>query len=258
MRRLVLVVLLAIGCAGNYYGRYKAANPDWDGVFPARGGSLAETLAGLYAPPVAAYSRFVTKLDVVRIGADGSGVLMTQAEIDRAIESGEKADFGVVATLGCLSEVDQKRYKGEKVAWYLLPGNRLGAYDHYDFVDRCIVSNEFRPAPAERAALEHVVTAHRDAFFPQSMVHVGEYYQKGIAYLSAHRTADAAAMLKAGDEAFDVSERGERHIDMKNAPSAIEPMRSGQIDRLRTELADGIARANQVSAASASTGAPQP
>src|SRR5262249_46806904 len=135
MRRLALVVaLLALACASNYYDRYRAQNPEWDGVFPARGATLAETLAGLYAPPVASYSRMIGKLDVLRLGPDGSAIVMTQGEIEGAMAAGDTGDYGVVVTLRCLSEVDMQRYSGEKVAWYVLPHNELGAYDHYDFV----------------------------------------------------------------------------------------------------------------------------
>ena len=241
MRALAPLVLLALACAGSPYDTYKARNPDWRGEAPTAGASLHETLAGLYAPPVAGYSRFISKLDVLRL-ADGKATLLSEAELDAALESDAPGDYGVVATLGCLSKVDLQRYRGEKVAWYLLAGNRLVAFDHFDFVDRCVFFNQFQPAGPEQGALERLVTGHRDASFPRSMEHAGEFYRKGIAYLGARRPADAAVMLEAGDRAFDVGSRGERRVDFENAPRALREMQSEEIDALRKELAAGLAR----------------
>jgi len=241
MRALAPLVLIAVACAANPYDTYKARNPDWHGEAPTAGASLHETLAGLYAPPVAGYSRFVSKLDVLRL-ADGKAILLSEAELDAALESDAPGDYGVVATLGCLSKVDLQRYHGEKVAWYLLAGNRLVAFDHFDFVDRCVVYNQFQPAGPEEEALERLVTAHRDASFPGSMEHAGELYRKGIAYLAAKRPADAAAMLEAGDRAFDVASRGKRRVDFENAPATLREIKSPEIDALRRELAAGLAR----------------
>ena len=240
---LVVPLALALGCAANPYDTYKAKNPDWYGEAPTAGASLHETLAGLYAPPVAGYSRFVSKLDVLRFDG-GRAVVLTQAQLDEALATDAAGDYGIVATLGCLSEVDLQRYHGEKVAWYLLPGNRLAAYDHFDFVDRCAVSNAFRPEDAERAPLERAVVAHRDAKFPRSMEHAGEIYVKGIAYLGAKRPEDARAMLEAGDRAFDVGSRGERHDDFENAPPTLREAKSKDVDLARQRLVEGLARAD--------------
>ena len=238
---LVCGLAVALGCAANPYDTYKAKNPDWYGEAPTVGASLHETLAGLYAPPVAAYTRIVSKLEVLRFEG-GSPVLLSQAQLDQALAADEPGDYGVIATLFCQSEVDLKRYAGEKVAWYLLVGNRLVAYDHFDFVDRCTVSSSFRPADAGQAPLERAVIARRDAEFPNSMEHTGELYMKGIAYLGAKRPDDAEAMLKAGDASFDVGARGEQHIDYKNAPQTLRPTKSRQIDDLREKLVQGLKR----------------
>jgi hypothetical protein len=247
MRALAPLVLIAVACAANPYDTYKAKNPDWHGEAPTAGASLHETLAGLYAPPVAAYNRFVSKLDVLRL-EDGKATLLTEAELEAVLESDAPGDYGLVATLVCLSEVDLQRYHGEKVAWYLFAENRLVAFDHFDFMDRCAFFNQFQPAGPEQEALERPVTAHRDASFPGSMEHAGEFYRKGIAYLGAKRPADAAAMLEAGDRAFDVGSRGERHVDFENAPSTLREMKSPEIDALREALAAGLARSEAAAA----------
>jgi hypothetical protein len=248
MRASLVCLAFALGCAANPYDTYKAKNPDWYGEAPTAGASLHETLAGLYAPPVAAYSRTLQKVDVLRL-ADGGASVLGKAELDEVLATDAPGDYGVVATVRCLSEVDMQRYYGEKVAWYLLPGNRLAAYHHFDFVDRCTGHVSFQPASGERVALERVVTAHRDAHFPRSMEHTGEFYLLGLAYLGAKRFEDAEAMLQAGDASLDVGQRGERHVDYENAPAGIRPMKSKEIDELRERLVQGLKRRQTAQAA---------
>lgn len=228
------LVTFTLGCAPTYYDTYKTKNPDWYGDVPRKGASLHETLAGLYAPPVADYSRFVLKLDVLRL-QDGAAAVLGDEEIEAAIATDEPGDYGVVAALRCQSEYNLQRYMGEKVAWYLLPAGRLDAYDHFDFVDLCTVANEFRPAPQRAAALEGVVVAHRDAHFPKSMEHVAEYYRKGLAYLEVERTEDAVRMLRRGDAAHDVGSRGERHQDYE-ASTRVRTLGAADVERLREVL----------------------
>jgi hypothetical protein len=250
MRVPLVCLLFALGCAANPYDSYKAKNPDWYGEAPTAGASLHETLAGLYAPPVAAYSRTVQKLDVLRLEA-GVARKLGDAELDEALATDAPGDYGVVATVSCLSEVDMQRYYGEKVAWYLLQGNRLVAWDHFEYVDRCTGHNDFRPARGDDLAQERIVLAHRDASFPRSMEHTGELYLKGLAYLGAKRPEDAEAMLRAGDASVDVGQRGERHVDYENAPAGIRQMKSREIDDLRERLVRGLERRETARAAEA-------
>lgn len=250
MRVSLACLVFALGCAANPYDTYKAKNPDWYGEAPTAGAPLHETLAGLYAPPVASYSRTLQKVDVLRL-ADGNATLLGKEELDEVLAADAPGDYGVVATVRCLSEVDMKRYYGEKVAWYLLEGNRLVAWHHFDFVDRCTGNVSFQPAGGERLALERLVVAHRDANFPRSMEHTGEFYLMGLAYLGAKRPEDAAAMLRAGDASVDVGERGERHVDYENAPAGIRQMKSKEIDELRERLVQGLKRQSTAEAAQA-------
>jgi hypothetical protein len=93
------------------------------------------------------------------------------------------------------------------------------------------------------AADERIVIAHRDAEFPRSAEHVGEYYTKGLAYVAAGRPDDGARMLRQGDRAFDVGERGEVHIDFENAPRAIRQMDASGVERLRALLLQKLGEA---------------
>jgi hypothetical protein len=236
-----LVLAASFGCAGNYHDSYKAKNPDAFVGTPMRGASLHEVLASLYAPPIVATTLFVSKLDVLSL-EDGQPRLMTKAEVDAAVAGEAAGDYGVVVLIRCLSEVDMQRYGGEKVAWYLLEGGKLTAWDQAEFLDRCLFRNEFLPARGELVATERLITAHRDANFPVSMAHTGEFYQKGLFYLGADRLDEAEAMLKAGDEFLDVGQRNKRHVDMENAPIQVKPTRESQLDQARQALVDGIAR----------------
>lgn len=238
---IVLAMLLVLGCAANYYDTYTAKNPDWYGEAPTVGAPLHEALASLYAPPVADYRRFVSKLDVLRL-ADGQATKLSGVEIDAAIESGAADTFAVVATLGCRSEVDLQVFMGEKVGWMLLPGGELASWDLHEYVEGCAVHNAFRPGDPSLALLEAQVAAYRDAHFPRSMQHAHEYCQKGLAYVAVGRIADAEAMLAAGDRTFDVGARGEQNVQYEG-PREISIVDSSDIARLRRQLATQLAEA---------------
>jgi hypothetical protein len=249
MRKLVPLALLAFaaGCAGNYYDSWRAQNPDGVITTPSAGVSLHETLASVYAPPVGDYSRFVGKMEVLRL--DGSqAAAMTEEEIDVAVAGDAKGDYAVIALVRCLSEVDMQRYGGEKVAWYVLDDGGLVAWNHYDFSDNCIGTVQFRPASAKDAELvayERATVAYADANYPQGMGHVGEYYMKGLVYVGAGRLDDAKAMLKAGDETVDVAQRGERHEDLEGSRAKPSLVGSKEIDSWRERLVQGIASREQ-------------
>ena len=252
MRTLLALVLalLVTACGGNYYDSYKAKNPDAFLGTPMAGATLHEVLASVYAPPIVATTLFVSKLDVLDV-SDGQARLLTEAEVDAAIAGDAAGDYGVVVLLRCLSEVDMQRYGGEKVAWYLLQDGKLVAWDQAEFLDKCLFRNEFFPAKGELVATEKRITAHRDASFPTSMAHTGEFYQKGLFYLGADRLEEAEAMLSAGDEFVDVGSKGKEHMDMENAPRQVRQAREIHFQQARQALVDGIARKKAKMAAAA-------
>jgi hypothetical protein len=246
-----LVLAASLGCAGNYYDSWKAKNPDGMITTPSAGISLHEVLASVYAPPVADYSRFVGKIDVLRFPG-GQAVVLTEQEIDAVIAEDAKGDYAVIALVRCLSEVDMQRYGGEKVAWYVVDDGGLAAWNHYDFSDNCMVSPDFRPASGKDATLvtyERATTAYADANYPAGMGHVGEYYMKGIVYAGAGRLDDAKAMLAAGDGTVDVAQRGERHEDLEGSRAKPRTIRSADIDAIRERLVKLLEGKEQASAA---------
>jgi hypothetical protein len=151
----------------------------------------------------------------------------------------------VVATLGCRTEVDLEIYSGEKVGWMLLPAGKLASWDLPEYADRCVVFNAFQPGDASLAGLEKQVAAYRDANFPRSMQHVGEYYQKGLAYVAVGRIEDAEAMLAAGDRGFDVGARGEQNVRF-DTPRGVPTADAAQVTALRRKLASELVRAKRL------------
>jgi hypothetical protein len=242
MRLAPVAALLALACAQTPYDTYRAKNPAWYGEFPTVGASLHETLAGIYMPPRGDWQRLIQKVAVLRFDATGPREL-SQDELDAALARDEVADYGLVVTLRCRSEYNLIRYEGEQVAWFLFHANRLAAYDSCDFAERCVVFSEFKASPAERAEQERALVAFRDAHFPHSMEHVGEFYAKGLRYLEVGRVADARAMLERGDEAFDVAERGERHVDFEGPGRKVPVAKSADVDKARDALVRALARA---------------
>jgi hypothetical protein len=205
--RLVLALVLVFvlpACAGNYFRAYQKAHPEWDFVFPDLGANLEQTVASLYAPPPLGTQLGVRRLEILRVDTEPWQPIAFDALRSGDYASTDEADYAVIVNYHCIGRVDLQTYQGEKVAWYLLPQNRLRAYDHYEFVEACTVANLFAPAPPEQAAVERALQAHVAAAYPRSMVHVAELYQKGLIYARLDRIDDAKRMLNEGRGAFDV------------------------------------------------------
>lgn len=233
--------LCSFACANTHHATWTAQNPDWIDTFPDKGSSLHETLAGMTAPRRFDDKLLVSKLEVLRL-EDGGARILTDVEVEAAIAEDSIDDFGIVANIGCISELDTKVYRGEKVGWTLLLGGKLVAWDVPEFSHRCAVNNNFLPAGLEHAEHERLVTAHRDGHFPRSVEHVAEWYGKGVAYLGVGRVDDAEKALSRGDEIVDVGSRGRRPSVRGDGPRDTPRLaRDPQIERIRQSLAAGIA-----------------
>ncbi|MGH2960083.1 MAG: hypothetical protein ACRDKE_10795 [Solirubrobacterales bacterium] len=97
------------------------------------------------------------------------------------------------------------------VAWYLLPQNRLSAWDHLEFKPGCAVTNRFEPARGPLVSDEQALLKRASLPVPAGALGATESYQKGLAFLRASRRVDAVAMLAIGDSSgeagFDVRAR---------------------------------------------------
>jgi hypothetical protein len=202
---LLACAIAVSACAGNYFRTYQKAHPDWVFVFPDQEANLEQTVASLYAPPPIGTQLSIRRLELLRVDTEPWQPIPFEELRDGRYVSTEEADYAVVANYTCLSRVDLQSYQGEKVGWYLLRKNRLLAFDHYEFIEACTVSNLFVPAPVEGAPVERALQQHVAAEYPQSMVHVQELFQKGVIYARLDRVEDAKRMLNEGRGAFDVS-----------------------------------------------------
>lgn len=237
-----IALCLCAGCAGNYFRQYQRAHPDWVFAFPDSEADVEQTVASLHAPPPLGTQLSIRRLEILRVDVEPwQPIPFEELQSGRFAAAGD-ATYAVIAHFTCRGRVDLQIYQGEKIGWYLLPENRLRAFDHYEFVEACAVHNTFVPTSAQNAALERAVEAHVAAHYPPSMVHVHELYQKGIAYARADRVDDAKRMLAAGGRAFDAS-ADDKPVEFETPGVRLEVTRLDQARGLRAVLVREIAAA---------------
>lgn len=239
---LLLFALAPAGCAGNYFRAYQRAHPDWVFVFPDPEANLEQTVASLYAPPPIGTQLSIRRLEILRVDTEPWQPIPFEELRNGGYTSTDEADYAVVANYTCRGRVDLQSYYGEKVGWYLLPSNRLAAFDHFEFVEACTVNNQFQPAAGEQAALERELQQHVAAGYPTSMVHVGELFQKGIVYARANRVDDAKRMLSEGLRGFDVGS-DDKPTEFETPGVPLEVARADDARSLRDLLVREIAAA---------------
>jgi hypothetical protein len=234
--------IVSLACAGNYFRSYQKAHPDWVFVFPDPGASLEQTVASLYAPPPLGTQLSIRRLEILRVDSEPWQPIPFEELREGRYASTDDADYAVVANYTCRGQVDLQSYYGEKVGWYLLPSNRLAAFDHFEFVEACTVSNQFQPAALEHAVLERELQQHVASEYPISMVHVGELFQKGVVYARANRVDDAKRMLSEGSRAFDAgSDDKPTEFETPGVPLAVA--RANDVRSMRNLLVREIAAA---------------
>lgn len=203
------LALFVASCATGPYEAYRAAHADWDGAFPTQGADLARTVAALYAPG-RGWATTVTQIDAWRLDPQG-WVSLDPKALPSGSAQAAGADYAVVASLHCASNDGTTQFMRGEIVWYLLPRNRLTAYDHYDFKPGCGVTNAFEPARGTLVSEERALLERARIPLPARASGAVEYYQKGLAFLRAGRRDEANAMLAAGDGAgsgeFDVRAR---------------------------------------------------
>jgi hypothetical protein len=236
-----LTVLLALGaaaCGKSYYQAYRDAHPEWIPSFPDTRDTLERTVASLYAPPKRANQVTVQRLQILRVDQEPWQEIAFSDLKNGDFTSSDEHDYLVVADLVCRAEYDLHVYKGEKIAWYLLPENRLGAYDHYEFVEACTTWSEFRRARSEKEiALEKDAVAHVESDYPPSMFHVGALVRQGIALAEAGRLDEAEALLETGRDAMDVSPHRPPQFEEPGVPISITDPDEARVGLARLQQA---------------------
>ena len=151
-------------------------------------------------------------------------------------------DYAVAAILACYQSAAGMSYQHQKVAWFLLEGNHLVAYDHHRFGNQCTVWNSFRPATGGAIATESTLLERIRKSHPESMVNWGEEYAKGLALVEVCRLEDARRRLERADRSVDVgfsrphgSPRADRNRDEN-------PSTRDQVMSLREQLVRAIDR----------------
>lgn len=195
MTRVALALLLAlVACAAGPYESYRAAHPEWNGEFPTTEADLARTLAALHAQT---HATTVTVTELRTWRSESSGW-----EAFNPLLAPPDGDYAVVASLHCASNDGTTQFVRGTNVWYLLPKNRLEAWDHYAFRPGCEVTSSFEPARGARVADERELLQRAGLPVPAGATGGAEFYQKGRAFLRAGRRDEAREMLTSGDSSW--------------------------------------------------------
>lgn len=246
MRRFAVAVTLlgfVSGCATSYHAQYQKQHPEWIPAFPDSQANLEETVASIYAPSVTGNRLTVRRLEILRVDTDPWQEIEFSELRSGKFASSDSQSFAVIANFVCQGRVELQSFQGEKIAYYLLPDNRLQAYDHYQFIEACTVYNDFRPATGDVIPLERSTVSWIEGRYPKSMLHVTEIFRKGMAYLNAGRVDDAKRMLALGLQGFDVWSKDRPAFETPGIRIQIADERSARA--ASWELANAIERAER-------------
>jgi hypothetical protein len=231
MRRFALAVTLLgfiSGCVTSYYAQYQKQHPDWIPAFPDTEANLEETVASIHAPSVTGNRLTVRRLEILRVDTNPWQEIEFSELRSGNFVSSESDSYAVIADFVCAGRVELQSYLGEKIGYYLLPNNRLHAYDHYQFIEACTVYNDFRPATGDVIPLERSVVSWMEGRYPKSMLHVTEVFQKGMAYVRVGRIDDAKRMLALGLQGFDVWSKDRPAFETPGVQIRLEDERSAR------------------------------
>ena len=242
---LALWALAALACRTTYYDEYRSRHPEWDGEFPRVDAPLEEVVAGLYAPVQSEDIRVEVK-EVQLWHAHGDVANPVDFERWRRGEAPlpDEADVIVIASRSCRSERGLKDIDADRVDYYVLPHQRLEAWDHYEFGKVCSVKNLFRAArgpviPLERAASQRVKTD-----YGKTAIDLAQLYRRGLAYLEAGRVVEAQAALAAAEPHF-------RETSADPPKSGVAAEAYAETARLRAQLVRALGLKSQPESGSA-------
>jgi hypothetical protein len=112
------------------------------------------------------------------------------------------ATYAVAVARSCRATEGLREVRAQRIAYYLLPGNRLQSFDHCEFRVGCGQRNHFRAARGEAIALERELEARIAREHGAPKLALEQLYQRGLAYVEVGRVADARAMLVAAESAY--------------------------------------------------------
>jgi hypothetical protein len=195
--------LLALaGCAWHRAGEADAVLHGETLPAPEPGLQLAEVLA---FAGTRESGDFTVTTELRRISAVRGGIWedVSAREVTRGrLVPDPGTDYVVVVRRACSDWEGRERWSDERASWFLLPGGRLAAYDHWSFGPRCAVGSRFRPLPAdspsresERDLLRWLEQRHPPGPLPLELRFV-----RGRAYAEAGRLEEARSLLRFGDD----------------------------------------------------------
>jgi len=234
-RRLapVLALALALGCqTHSYYDEYRASHPDFQALLPNERASLEALLAALYAPPADDGVQVgIRRLEILRVD-ERPWRSLSFDEIRRgALAPSDAESYAVVADWECRAKVGLKDVRVDRASWYLLPGNRLEAWDHLRFRSGCETRSQFRAARGAQAEVEAELAARVAKAYGKRSLELDEVYRRGLAYVEAGRLVEARAMLLLGERGFRAADE---RVRRQQAPGAADPL--AEVRRLRARL----------------------
>jgi hypothetical protein len=199
-----LALFALLGCQTTYYDDYRSAHPDWAAPdMPLEGMDLEQVVAFVYAPDgVEGIAVAVTSLEIHEAATNP----WRRIELD-ALRSGEAASdaemtYAVIVEKVCTTEGGLENRSLKRVAYYLLPENRLGAWDHYAFRSGCVVSSRFQAARGEVIPMEAAVVEHLVESYGKTRLRLDQLYRRGLAYVEAGRLLEARAALEVAEPAY--------------------------------------------------------
>jgi hypothetical protein len=199
----VALILSALACESTYYDEYRAGHPDFEAGAPRDGASLEELLAGLYAPiPVETIEVKVSHLEIMQVDRDPWVGVRFDAVRRGAWVSSDEVSYAVLVTWECRFDAGLAEEGGVRMAYYLLPNNRLDARDHYVFRDRCAATNEFIAARGALIGVEREAVRRTAIRGGATKLGLTQAYRRGLAYVEAGRLEEASAMLVVGERSY--------------------------------------------------------
>jgi hypothetical protein len=229
--------LAAIGCASSYYDEYRAEHPGFDAHLPRVGASLPELLAALHAPDrVETIEAELVRLAIFEVREERWREIPFEAIRSGSFAPSDASDYAVLVGLRCRFEQGLDESGTTRAGYYLLPDNRVAAYDHYAFRDRCAVINEFLAARGALVPMEREAFARLAGY--GSRMTLAQAYRRGLAYLEAGRLSDAQAMLVLGERSYRASAASMRASGRSEGLADAERMREALMRALGVEAAD--------------------
>ncbi len=230
----LVVVATVLACQSTYYDEYLASHPAFEPILPRADATLREVLAALHAPnPIESIEVRLSQLAIFRADDERWSEIRFDAIRRATVQLAAEADYVVLVAWTCSFEQGLETRGSRNAGYYLLPGNRLAAYDHYDHRERCRSVNEFRAArgvlvATERQALDRVSSEGTRLSLTQA-------YRRGLAYLEAGRLVEARAMLVIGERSYRAAAQQLRAAGRQAALADVQRAREGLMRALGLE-----------------------